>query len=115
MSGEEFDRVAFITKAQFNPASLTGSYQVLNGIGLSDNVKIFKLFNGSSTVSIDISYDGVNDHDFIPPQGTLIVDFQTNHSTSMGFGSGVKYLRAGQLIWGKTAEQPAFLQIMGYR
>ncbi len=115
MSGEEYDFVQGIRKDVFNPASLTGTYQVMNGTGFSDNIKIYKLFNGSLTVSIDISYDGVNNHDFIPPQGTLIVDFQTNHSTAMGHGSGVKYGRAGQLIWGKTAESPTWLQMIGYR
>ncbi len=115
MTGEEYDFVQCIPKSVFNPASLTGSYQVMNGTGLADNIKIYKLFNGSTTVSIDISYDGVNGHDFIPPQGTLIVDFETNHSTSMGHGSGVKYMRSGQMIWGKVAESPTFLQIIGYR
>lgn len=114
MSGQEVDYVACVTKAVFNPASLTGSYQIMNGTGFSDSVKIYKLWNGSTTVSIDISYDGVTDHDFIPPQGTLIVDLQTNHTYVNGNG-GVKSFRLGQFIWGKTAESPTFLQIIGYR
>ena len=113
MTGIELSSVSCVTKAAFNPASLNGTYQVLNGSGLSDDVKIFKLYNGSTTVSIDISYDGVTDHDFIPPLGTLIVDFQANHSDSpIG---GTKYMRRGQLIWGKTAEAPTYLQMIGYR
>jgi hypothetical protein len=113
MTGQELSSVSCVTKSVFNPASLTGSYQVMNGIGLTDDVKIYKLYNGSTTVSIDISYDGVTNHDFIPPLGTLIVDFQTNHADSpIG---GTKYMRQGQLIWGKTAESPTFLQMVGYR
>lgn len=115
MSGEEYDFIQAITKAVFNPASLTGSYQVMNGTGFSDNIKIFKMYNPSTTISIDVSYDGVNNHDFIPPLSTLIVDFQANHSNAMGHGTGTKYGRAGQLIWGKTAESPTFLQIIGLR
>lgn len=116
MATTELSSVQCVLKTVFNPASLTGSYQVLNGAtGLSDTVKILKLFNGSTTVSIDISLDGVNPHDFIPPQGTLIVDFQTNHSSETTYGSGTLYMRQGQLIWGKTAESPAFLQIIGYK
>lgn len=113
MSGEEISSVQCVTKTVFNPASLNGTYQAMNGTGLTDDVKIYKLFNGSLTVSIDISYDGVTNHDFIPPQGTLIVDFQTNHADISG--SGTKYLRKGQIIWGKTAESPTFLQMIGYR
>ena len=107
--------VQCVTKASFNPASLTGSYAPMNGTGFSDSVKIWKLYNGSPTVSIDISLDGVNDHDFIPPLGTLIVDFQTNHADSASFGTGTLALRRGQILWGKTAANSAYLQIVGYR
>lgn len=112
---DELSCVQCVTKAQFNPASLTGSYQALNGSGFSDTVKIWKLYNGSTTVAIDISLDGVTNHDFIPPLGTLIVDFQTNHYDGGTYGTGTLNLRKGQIIWGKTAEQPTFLQIIGYR
>ncbi len=99
----------------FNPASLTGTYQAMNGTGFADTVKILKLYNGSTTVSIDISFDGVTDHDFIPPLGTLIVDFQTNHADGPIYGSGTWVVREGQILYGKTAEQPTWLQIIGYR
>ena len=109
----ESDAVTCIPKAVFNPASLTGSYQVMNGTGFAEAIKIFELYNGSTTVSIDISLDGVTNHSFIPPLGTLIVDFQTNHSDVSG--GGRKYGQKGQKIWGKTAESPTFLQIIGYK
>ncbi len=112
---EELSSVQCVIKSQFDPSTLTGSYQSMNGTGFSDNAKILKLFNGSTTVSIDISLDGVNDHDFIPPGGTLIVDFQTNHYSAPSFGTGTLNVRQGQIIWGKTASQPAWLQIVGYR
>lgn len=112
---EELSCVQCVTKSVFNPASLTGSYQAMNGSGFSDTVKVWKLYNGSTTVSIDISLDGVTDHDFIPPLGTLIVDFQANHYSAPSFGTGTLNLRKGQIIWGKTAESPTFLQIIGYR
>lgn len=103
-----------VTKAQFDPASLTGTYQSLNGSGFDDSVRIWKLYNGSTTVSIDISFDGVTDHDFIPPLGTLIVDFQANRDSDPPSSTGTKQLRKGQIVWGKTAEQPTYLQIVGY-
>ena len=112
---EELSRVQCVLKAQFDPASLTGSYQALNGSGFSDTVKILKIYNPSTTASIDISLDGVNDHDFIPPLATLIIDFQTNHYDSASFGTGTLNLAKGQIIWGKTASQPTYLQIVGFR
>jgi hypothetical protein len=115
MAEDNLSYVSCVTKSQFNPASLTGSYQALNGSGFSDNIKIWKLFNGSTSISIDISFDGINDHDFIPPQGTLIVDFQAGHSSQTTYGTGTLNLRKGQILYGKTAEQPSWLQIIGYR
>lgn len=115
MSGEEYSFVQCVTKAEFNPATLTGSFAVMNGNGFSDNVKIWKMWNGSTTVAIEISLDGVTAHDFIPPQGTLIVDFQGNHSAQTTYGNGTLYLKLGQKIWGRTAANPTYLQIIGYR
>lgn len=96
MASDDLSCVQCVTKAVFNPASLTGTYQVMNGNGFSDTVKIWKLYNGSTTVSIDISLNGVDNHDFIPPLGTLIVDFQGNHSANTTYGNGTLNLRAGQ-------------------
>lgn len=121
---EELSRVQCVLKAQFNPASLTTSYLPMNGagtqtntsqIGFSDTAKIMKIWNPSTTISIDISLDGVNDHDFIPPLGTLIVDFQTNHYDGPIFGTGTLNVAEGQIIYGKTAAEPSFIQIVGYR
>lgn len=112
---EETSRVQCVLKSQFDPSTLTGSYQALNGTGFSDTAKILKIWNPSTTVSIDISLDGVNDHDFIPPLGTLIVDFQTNHYDGPIYGTGTLNVAQGQIIYGKTAAHPTFLQIVGYR
>jgi len=112
---EELSRVQCCIKSQFNPASLTGSYQALNGSGFSDAIKILKIYNPSTTVSIDISLDGVNPHDFIPPLSTLIVDFQTNSYDAPTYGMSVLNVAKGQILWGKTAESPTYLQIVGYR
>jgi len=124
MASPELSRVQCVLKAQFNPASLTSSYQPLNGagtqsdvsiVGFSDTVKIMQIYNPSTTISIDISLDGVVDHAFIPPGGTLIVDFQTNHYDGPITGAGTLNVAQGQILYGKTAAHPTFLQIIGYR
>lgn len=112
---EELSCVQCVLKSEFDPSTLTTSYQAMNGSGFSDSAKILKIYNPSTTVSIDVSLDGVNAHDFIPPQSTLIVDFQTNHYDGPIYGTGTLNVRQGQIIWGKTAVNPTFVQIVGYR
>ena len=112
---EELSSVQCVLKSEFNPATLTGTFQPMNGSGFSDNCKIMKIYNPSTTVSIDVSLDGVNAHDFIPPLSTLIVDFQTNHYDGPIYGTGTLNIRQGQILWGRTATNPSFLQIVGYR
>lgn len=112
---DETSRVQCVIKSQFDPTTLTGTYTPMNGSGFSDTVKILKIYNPSTTIAIDVSLDGVTDHDFIPPLGTLIVDFQTNHFDSASYGSGTLNIARGQVLWGKTASQPTFLQMVGYR
>lgn len=113
---EELSRLQAVAKSEFNPASLTGTFQPLNGPnGFEDTVKIWKIYNPSTTISIELSLDGVNSHDFIPPQGTQIIDCQTNHYDGGTYGTGTLNIAKGQIIWGRTATNPTYLQIVGYR
>ena len=112
--GADLSSVQCITRADFNPGTLTGSYQSLNGSGFSDDIKIWQLYNGGA-VGIDISLDGINPHLVIPPGGTLIVDLQTNHADNASNGAGTLNGRKGQIIYGKTLANPTYLFISGYR
>ncbi len=112
---DELSCVQCVTKSEFDPTTLNGTFQPLNSTGFSDTVKILKIYNPSTTASIDVSLDGVTPHDFIPPLATLIVDFQTNHYDSASFGTGTLNVRKGQILYGRTAVNPTFLQIVGYR
>lgn len=113
MAGQEVDYVAAIPMATFDPATLTGTYAALNSSGTADSVKILKMYNGSPTVGITVSLDSVTDHDYWPPLSTLIIDFEANHYSIDG--SGVKYLRAGQIIYGKTTSNQNLVFISGFR
>jgi len=104
-----------IPMASFNPATLNGTFQPLNGTGFAEDIKILKIFNPSTTTGVDISYDGVTTHDYWPPGATIIIDFQTNHQDNSAYGAGTLYGRKGQIIWGKTAESPTFLKMIGFR
>lgn len=107
------DYLQCTTKAEFDLSTLTGSFQPLNGSGFTDSPKIMKIYNPSSTVSIEISLDGVTAHDFIPPLATMIVDVQANHDAGIG-GQGILVVRNSQILWGRTAPNPTYLQIVGY-
>ena len=114
MSNPELDSFQPILSADFNLSSLTGTFQPLNGTGFSDNIKMLKIYNGSA-IGVDISYDGVNKHDFWPAGATLIFDFQTNHNDNPPYGSGTLYGRAGQIIYGRTSSTSTDLNMSGYR
>lgn len=112
---EETTRVMCVPKAEFDMSTLTGSFQAMNGTGFDDNIKVLKIWNPSTTISIDVSFDGVTAHDFIPPLSTLIVDFQANHQSGPTFSGGTWNVAKYQILWGRTAENPTFLQMIGYR
>lgn len=110
----ELSSLQFIPRAVFNTATLTGTYQSLNGTGFGDDIKILKIFN-AGTLGIDISYDGVTDHDFFPSGATLIIDIQANHADNSAYGSGTLNGRKGQIIYGKGTAGVGNLYIIGYR
>lgn len=115
MSSPQLDSFQAILSEDFDLSTLTGSFQALNGPGgFSDNLKMLKVYNGSG-VGVDISYDGVNKHDFWPSGATIIFDFQANHSDNPPYGSGTLNGRLGQIVWGRTAAHPTFLNMSGYR
>src|ERR1700685_4290640 len=113
--GQDLYSFQCITAASFDLSTLTGTFQPLNGTGFSDDIKMLKVFNGNTTTGVDISYDGVNKHDYWPPQATIIFDFQTNHADNASNGAGTLNGRAGQIIYGRTSSTTTQLQIAGYR
>ena len=114
MSNSEEDWFQAITASQFNPATLTGTFQPVFTSGFPDNIKIMEVYNGGA-VSIDVSYDGTNLHEVWPAGATLVIDLQTNHRNVASYGSGTLNGRAGQNVWVRTSVNPTWLTIGGYR
>lgn len=104
-----------ITAVSFDLGTLSGTFQPMNGSGFSDDIKVLKIFNPSTTTGVDISYDGVTKHDYWPPGATIIIDFQANHADNSAYGAGTLNGRKGQIIWGRTSTTSTQLQIAGYR
>jgi hypothetical protein len=115
MIGNNATYVQCVPKTEFDLTALTNSYQPIDAAGFPDSLKMLKIYNPSNSISIDVSFDGVVAHDFIPPLSTFIADFQANHADSPTYTSGTLNVSKGQKIWVKTASNPTFLQVIGYR
>ncbi len=114
MSDPQNEWFQAITAGQFNPASLSGSFQPVFTSGFSDNINIMTVYNGSA-VSMDYSFDGVNLHGVWPSGATLVIDLQCNHTDNPPYGSGTLNGRAGQNVWVRTSTNPTYLTIGGFR
>lgn len=64
------------TLRSIDSATFTGSYQTL-GTVLSFPSRVLKITNDSNT-DITLSWDGVNDHEFIPAGSFILLDFTAN-------------------------------------
>lgn len=69
-----------IALRSIDSASFTGSYQAV-GTALSEPVRIIKMYNDAS-VPVTISWDGTNDHDFLPSKGFILIDVSTNREVT---------------------------------
>lgn len=105
-----------IQMATFNMSTLSGTYQALNGTGFGDDIKVLKIYNDSDK-GVTLSYDGSTDQDYMPAKSTMILDIQANHACNSSYGSGTKYGRKGQIIWGKgsAAATVVNIYIIGHR
>ncbi len=114
MTTPEQDWFQAIPVAQFNPASLSGTFQPIFTDGFADNIKIMTVYNGGA-VAFDVSFDGVNLHAVWPAGSTLVIDLQTNHRDTASYGAGTLYGRTGQNVWVRTSVNPTFLTVGGFR
>lgn len=68
-----------IKLASIDSSTFTGTYQQLtNGGGIEQPVFYFKIVNNSN-VDVTVSYDGTNDHDFVPKNTVTPINLQTNN------------------------------------
>jgi hypothetical protein len=84
--------------AIFDASLLTSSYEVINPLGFKGPAASIKIFNDTS-LPIFISYDGVNDHDFLDLKDTLDLNYQTNSSPN----NNVSMFRKGTSVWVRDA------------
>lgn len=66
-----------ITMTSIDSANFTGSYQVINNLGLTQACSIIRIINASNK-DVTISYDGTTDHDYVSAGSVLQLPFQSN-------------------------------------
>jgi hypothetical protein len=71
------------------------------GTAFEHPVRILKIMNTSNTDMV-ISFDGINDHDYIPAGGFSLYDLTTNMNETAGW-----FFRIGTQIYVKYATAPA--------
>jgi hypothetical protein len=69
--------VKALVLATFSSASVTGSYQAINSSGFAHPVFFLRIVNDSNK-AITISYDGINDNEYIAANTTFELPSQTN-------------------------------------
>lgn len=108
------NRILAIPLTSFAAASLTASYQAINSNGLDEACFLLRIINENST-GITISYDGINDHDFLAgtaaaiPREILELDFSAgSHS-----GSPLKFAK-GMKVYVKGSAGVGTIYLSGY-
>lgn len=83
------------TLRSIDSATFTGSYQAV-GTALTKPTRIVK-FTNNSTVAVTISWDGTNDHEFLPAGSFLLIDVSSDKETSGIFeiGANTQFLVKG--------------------
>lgn len=86
---------------------INNNFFVINAAGLTHPCFLLRIINNSN-ITILISYDGVNNHDILPPNDTLQLDFQTNSQPS----GHMALLRKGTVIYAKRSAGAAGVGII---
>lgn len=87
-----------VTLTSIAATSFTGSYQAINSSGLSNACFLVRIINNTNK-DITISYDGVNDHDFLPTLTNLQLPLQSNSQPN----NSIALMPKGTVVWVKGA------------
>lgn len=103
------DTIKPILRTTLNTLSLTSSYQPINSNGIEEACVNLFLFNDSD-FNVDISYDGIHDHDVCPPATLKDLSFQ-----AQSVPSNKKALwKKGTIVYVKGTAVAGTLYLSGY-
>jgi hypothetical protein len=86
------------TLAIFDASLLTGTYEAVNPLGFIDPAVSIRILN-DTYLPIFISYDGVNDHDYLSHKESMELNLQTNNAPN----NHVSMFKKGTVIWVRDA------------
>lgn len=66
-----------IILTEFDSANLVAGFLPINPLGLPEACFLIRIINNSDT-DVIVSYDGLNDHEFVPGGTQATLNFQTN-------------------------------------
>jgi hypothetical protein len=101
--------VAAIPMIAFASSGITADYLPLNPLGLTAACFFVKVIN-TSTEDITISYDGVNDGDYIVSDSTLFLPLQSNSAPNNYLAN----LAQGTRIYAKGTAGTGNIYVVGY-
>jgi hypothetical protein len=102
--------IAPIPLTSIDSATFTGAYQLVSGAGgLTNACFLIRIIN-NSTKDVTISYNGTNDHDFVPAGKEVQLQFQTNKSPQ-GYAA---LIAQGTKIYVKGAAGVGLVYLSGY-
>ena len=99
--GYQSTAIAYNTRQSVDSSTFSGSYLPI-GSPISNSARIVKIINNSG-VDVDISTDGVTNHDFIPKNGFTLYDLGTNRgndSPCLNFSTGTQFYAKGSASTG---------------
>lgn len=98
-----------LTLATFNTAGMLATYQAINPNGFAQPIFFLRIVNDSGN-AITISYDGTNDHEYIPANGHLEIFSQINS----GPANQVILFSARTVIYVKGTAGAGTVAVSGY-
>ena len=104
------NKVLPIPLTSIDSATFTGAYQLLSGAGGLTNPAIMLHIANNSNIGITISYDGINDHDFLIAAQQRELNFQSNNSPQ-NFAS---VLAQGTKVYVKAAAGVGLVYLSGW-
>lgn len=90
-------------------STFSGSYQAINSTGLPNACFLIRLISTSST-PVTISYDGTNDHDYLPGGATIQLPHQSNSQPN----NFIANLPIGTIVYVKGTAGTGNVYLAGY-
>ena len=87
------------------------AYDVINSLGLDEPCFIIRIINNSDG-DITISYDGMNDHDYLQAYSHLTLNFQTNSQVDNDTMSMIKGTHV--YVRGTYGKFGVYIYLVGY-